>query len=205
MQRQIILASISPRRKQLMELLKIKFKVVDSRYREVMSPHMRHGDLVKFLALGKAQAAAKKYMDSRLRGNGKGAIIIAADSMVSFRGKIIGKPKTVTQARLMLKNFSGKAHYLITGAVVMDASTKQVLTAISKTKIFFKKLSEQDISDYVNSGEPFDKAGGYNLQAGGFNLLAKIEGDFTNALGLPMGFVFNALEKLGVNVYDSLL
>lgn len=191
MQRQIILASISPRRKQLMGLLGIKFKVVDSGYKEVMDPKFKPEDLVKFLALGKAHAAAKKYPR---------AIIIAADTVVSFGGKAIGKPKNKTDAEKMLKSFSGKAHYVITGVVVLDAKSRQIITGVEKIKIYFKKLSNQAISAYVKSGEPFDKAGGYNLQGPGFGLIEKIEGDFSNGLGLPMAFVFNALQKLGVNI-----
>jgi len=191
MHRQIILASKSPRRLQLFKLLKIKFKAVDSGYREVVNPRLSHKDLVRFLALGKATAAARKYPK---------AVIVAADTMVSFKGKIIGKPKSKKDAEKMLKSFSGKAQEVITGVAVLNASTKQVVTAVDKIKIYFKKLSDADISAYIKSGEPFGKAGGYNLQGLGFNLIKKIEGDFTCALGLPMTIVFNALEKLGVEI-----
>jgi septum formation protein len=81
----------------------------------------------------------------------------------------------------------------------MDAATKQVVTAVDKITIYFRKLSDAEISSYIKSGEPFGKAGGYNLQGLGFNLIQKIEGDFSCALGLPMTIVFNALEKLGVH------
>ncbi len=175
----------------MFKLLKIKFKVVDSGYKEVVNPKLSHKELVQFLALGKAQATAKKYPK---------AVIVAADTMVSFKGKIIGKPKNKKDAEKMLKSFSGKAQELITGVAVLDASTKQVKVAVDKIKIYFKKLSDAEISAYVKSGEPFGKAGGYNLQGLGFNLIQKIEGDFTCALGLPMTIVFNALEKLEVEV-----
>lgn len=169
----------------------IKFKAVDSGYEEIVDPNLSHKDLVRFLAVGKAQAAAKKYPK---------AVIVAADTMVSFGGKAIGKPKNKQEAEKMLKNFSGKAQEVITGVAVLDAQTKQIITAVEKIKISFKKLSIQDISSYVNNSEPFDKAGGYNLQGLGFNLIQKIEGDFSRALGLPMTIVFNALEKMGVKV-----
>jgi septum formation protein len=191
MQRQIILASTSPRRKQLLKLLNIAFKAVDSGYEEIVNLKLSHRDLVKCLAVGKAHSAAKKYPK---------AIIVAADTMVSFRGKIIGKPKNRQEAEKMLKSFSGKAQEVITGFAVLDAKTKQVIAGGDKIKIYFKKLSSRDISAYIKSGEPFDKAGGYNLQGLGFNLIEKIEGDFTCALGLPMTAVFNALEKLGVKI-----
>lgn len=179
----------------MFRLLKIKFRAADSGFKEVVDSKLSHKDLVTFLALGKATAAAKKYPK---------AIIIAADTMVSFRGKAIGKPKNKKEAVKMLKSFSGKAQEVITGVAVLDAQTRQVVTAVDKIKIYFKKLSAQDISSYVNSGEPFDKAGGYNLQGAGFELIQKIEGDFTCALGLPMSIVFNALEKLGVKMENLL-
>ncbi len=191
MNKQIILASVSPRRKQIFKLLGLKFKVADSKYKEVMNQKMRHQDLVRFLALGKAKAAAKKYPR---------AVIVAADTVVSFKGKAIGKPKNPKQAFLMLKNFSGKAQEVITGLVVLDAASKQVITSLGTSKIYFKKLSDKDITTYVKSGEPYDKAGGYNLQGRGFALIEKIDGDFTNNLGLPMNLLYNALQKLGIKV-----
>ncbi len=189
--RQIILASVSPRRKRLFKLFDIKFKVADSKYEEVMHKHLGHARLVKFLALGKAKSAAKKYPR---------AIIVAADTIVSFRGKAIGKPKTPKEAAAMLKDFSGKTHSLITGTAVLDAQTGKAFTNVTKSEIYFRKVSRKEILNYVDSGEPFDKAGGYNLQGAGFNLIKKISGDFTNNLGLPMGVVFNFLKKLGVKI-----
>ncbi|HYV33781.1 MAG TPA: Maf family nucleotide pyrophosphatase [Candidatus Limnocylindria bacterium] len=191
MKRQIILASTSPRRKDLMGLLKIKFKAVDSGYEEVMHQHLEHNQLVKFLALGKAKAAAKKYPK---------AIIIAADTIVSYKGKAIGKPKTKEQAVDMLKNFSAKPHLVISGTVVMDAASKRVFISSDSTKIYFKKLSKADISKYIASGEAMDKAGGYGFLGKGFNLIEKIEGDLTVDLGMSLGFVFNSLAKLGIEV-----
>ena len=191
MRKEIILASTSPRRKQLMELLHIKYKVADSGYEEIIQKHLSHKQLVRFLALGKAKAAAKKYPR---------ALIIAADTMVSFRGKAIGKPKNKAEAAAMLKSFSGKAQTLVTGVAVMDAASGKMLTKIITSKIYFKKLSDRDIQDYVCKANPFDKAGGYNLQGLGLSLIKKVQGDFTNNLGLPMGVVFNALQELGAEV-----
>jgi len=189
--RQIILASTSPRRKQLMGLLNIKFKVVDSGYEEIIQKHLSNEQLVKFLALGKAQATAKKYPR---------AIIVAADTMVVFGGKVLGKPKNRAEAFNMLKSFSGKSQDVITGVAVVDAISGKKIVSATKSKTYFKKLSNKQISAYVNSGEPYDKAGGYNLQGLGLNLMGKIEGDFTNLLGMPMGVVLNALEGLGIAV-----
>lgn len=192
MTRQIILASTSPRRRELLKLLKVKFKTVDSGYVEVMHKHLAHNELVKFLALGKARAAAKKY---------PGAIIIAADTIVSLQGKAIGKPKTKQEAYRMIKTFSDKkTHYAISGAVVLDAKTGRLFSVADSVKIYFKKLSKREILNYVNSGEAFDKAGGYGPLGKGLNLIQKIQGDYTTAIGLPMGFVVSALCQLGIKV-----
>jgi len=174
-----------------MKLLKIKFKAVDSGYEEVMHGHLSHAELVKFLAHGKAKAAAKKYPK---------AVIIAADTIVSFQGKAIGKPKNKHEAVLMLKSFGQKTQDVVTGAVVMDAVNKKTFTTVVKTKIYFKKLSNRQISGYIKSGEAYDKAGGYGPLGKGLNLIKKLEGDYTTAIGLPMEFVLNSLLKLGVKI-----
>lgn len=175
----------------MFKLLGIKFKAVDSGYEEVVDPKMSHENLLKFLAAGKANAAAKKYPR---------AIIVAADTMVSFRGKILGKPKNEADAIRMLKSFSGKRQEVITGFAVLDAKTRQVISSVDKIEVRINNLTSGDIAAYVNSGEPFDKAGGYGPQGLGFNLIEKIDGDFTNILGLPMTGIYNALEKLGVKI-----
>jgi septum formation protein len=154
-----------------------------------MNQKMPHKDLVKFLALGKAQAAAKKYPN---------AIIIAADTIVSFKGKAIGKPKSKIEAEKMLKSFSGKPHKIITAVAVLDARTKEVFLEADEIKIYFRKLLPREIKNYVATGEPMDRAGAYAFQGLGFNLIAKIQGDVTTAIGLPMQLLYNILQKLGV-------
>lgn len=156
-----------------------------------MHEHLGHGQLVKFLALGKAKAAATKYPK---------AIIIAADTIVSFQGKALGKPKSKEDAIKVLRSLSGKAHYVISGAVVLDASSKKIFTTHGKNKVYFRKLSQSDILNYINTGEAMDKAGAYGFIGGGFNLVKKIEGDLTTNLGLPLGFVVDSLLKLGVKI-----
>lgn len=186
--RQIILASTSPRRKQLLSLLAIKFKAVDPKYDEVLHQHLTHQDLVKFLAMGKAKAAAKKFSN---------AIIIAADTIVSFQGKALGKPKNAEEAIRTLKKLSGKAHYVYSGVAVIDTKTKKTVNVFNRVKISFRKLTKKEIENYVASKEPMDRAGSYAMQGLGFNLIKKIEGDITTVIGLPMTVVYNALKELG--------
>lgn len=191
MGREIVLASISPRRRELMKLLKIKFKAVDSGYEEVMHRHLPHDQLVEFLALGKAKSAAKKYSSS---------IIISADTIVSFQGKAIGKPKNKSDLLKMLKSFSGKPQEAVTGTVVLDARSGKVFSDVSKVKIVFRKLSQKEILEYAEDKQAYDKAGGYGPIDKGINLLQSINNDYTIALGLPVSFVLNSLIKLGVKV-----
>ncbi|MEK7161108.1 MAG: Maf family protein [Patescibacteria group bacterium] len=189
--RQIILASVSPRRKEIFKSFGIKFKAIDSGYEEILQKHLTHEQQVVFLAVGKAKAAAKKFPK---------AIIVSADTMVLFGSKIIGKPKNIKDAEKMLRSFSGKTQIIMTGVAVLDAQTGQVLTHVEKSSLLFKKLTKADIAEYIKHGKPLDKAGGYNLQGYGFNLIQKIDGDFTNNLGLPMGVVYNFLQQLGIKI-----
>jgi septum formation protein len=191
MNQQIILASTSPRRKQLFSLLGVKFAAVDSGYEEVITQDLPHDKLVVKLALGKAEEAAKKY---------KNAIIIAADTVVSFNGIALGKPKTKEEAIKVLKNLSGKKHLIVTGLVILNSKTKKVFKAANTVKIYFRKLSNQEILNYIKTGEPFDRAGAYAFQHKGFNLVEKMDGDVTTAIGLPMEIVYNGLKKFGVKI-----
>lgn len=191
MNRQIILASTSPRRRELFKILHIPFKAVDSGYEEVEDPRLTPEQLVRFLAEGKARAAGERYPQ---------AVIVAADTMVVFGGKALGKPKSKAQADRMLASFSGKSQQVITGAVVYDASKNRMKSTVVSSKVYFRNLTNQAILDYIETAEPFDKAGGYGPIAHGFNLLEKMKGDFTNIFGLPMGWIYNQLQKCDIHI-----
>lgn len=191
MNKQIILASTSPRRKHLLQLLNLKFKVIDSGFEEKIRPGVKVELMVKELALGKAKAAAKKH---------KSSLIIAADTVVSLNGKILGKPHTPQKAVYLLKALSNKVHYIFSGLAILDSATGQEYLASSKTKVYFKKLTDREIREYVASKEPLDRAGAYAIQGLGFGLIEKISGDLTNAIGLPMELVYNGLKKFGVKI-----
>ena len=189
MQRQIILASTSPRRKALMTHLGLPFKVAASNYREVHHKYLKPESLVKFLAEGKARAAAGHY---------RNALIIGGDTIIVFRGKIFGKPKDQADARRMLKIFSGRPNYVYTGVCVMDSSSNKKISRCVITKIVMRRLNEKQIGYYVSTGEPMDKAGSYGPLGAGKGLIKKVEGDFTNSLGLPLDVLRGMLEKFGI-------
>ena len=191
MKKQIILASISPRRKQMMAHLGVPFLVIPSNYREVHQPNLKPAQLVKFLAEGKASAVVKKY---------PAAIVIGADTVVVHGGKIFGKPKSKAEAKKMLKNWSGGVHDVYTGVCVMDAQSGKKIIRSVRARIHFRNLNDGGIKNYIAHGEPMDKAGGYAVQGFGAGIIKKIEGDFTNTVGLPLDVVVSALRELGVKI-----
>ena len=189
--RQIILASTSPRRRELLEKLGLPFIVVASDYVEDMAVALSPHKLAQFLALGKATAVAKNYSDG---------IVIAADTFVLLAGKVLGKPYTAGEAHVMLKRISGSTLSIITGFAVIDSRSKTVIKNAVATKIYMRQFSASEIQNYIKTGEPLDKAGAFAIQGIGAILVKKIEGDFFNAVGLPLVSIATALKKLGVSV-----
>lgn len=185
----IILASTSPRRKEILEKLELQFVTEASPFKEDMTLDLVPEDLAKHLAEGKAKAVAEKH---------KNAIIIGADTFIVFGGKILGKPSSEEKARKMLKMLSGKQHSVFTGFAIIDTDTKKMDSRVVETKVYFKKLTDQDIDDYIASGEPIDKAGSYAIQGLGAKLIKKIEGDYFNVMGLPLNALIKSLKDFGI-------
>jgi septum formation protein len=190
-ERIIILASSSPRRKELLEKIGIKFMVDPSDYPEDLNSDLSPEDLAKSLSSGKARDVAKKYPD---------AIIIAADTFGVLKGKILGKPHTAAEAEAMLRSMSGKSHRVITGLTVIDSASQNSITRTVETRVYIKKLSSEEISNYVKTGEPLDKAGAYAIQGLGSIIVEKIVGDYYNVVGLPLNALVESLKDLGLEV-----
>ena len=191
---EIILASKSPRRKELLKKLGIKFKIDPSEYKEDMNLKLKPQGLAKRLSCEKAKAVAKKY---------KNAIIIAADTFIVFKGKLLGKPHTETEAKKMLKKLSGKSHSVITGFTIIDTRKKKIISKSVETKVYFKKLTQSEIDNYVKSKEPLDKAGAYAIQGLGAFLVEKIEGDYFNVIGLPLKTLAESLRNFNVKFLSN--
>lgn len=187
----IILASESPRRKELLEKIGLKFKVIKSNFKEYADPKLSPHQLVKKLSLEKAKAVFKNHKDS---------LIIAADTFVVCGGRVLGKPKDKKDARRMLSSLSNKSHLVITGFTIIDCSLNKIITKSIETKVRMKKLNDKEINDYIATKEPFGKAGAYAIQEKGSMFIQKIEGDFFNAVGLPIHTIAWELKKLGVKV-----
>ncbi len=191
--KKIILASNSPRRKTLLSQIGLKFKVIPSNYQENMVSNLSPRELAKRLSRGKAEAVAKIK-------NNRNSIIIAADTFVVFRNKVLGKPKNRQEARHMLHILSGRQHSVITGYTIIDTATLKIISRAIETKIYMRPYSEKEISAYLKTGEPFDKAGAYAIQGLGGNLIKKIEGDFFNVMGLPLFELIDDLKKIRVKI-----
>ena len=185
----IILASASPRRKELLEKIGLRFKVEPSNYEEDMLSGLEPHELAQKISLEKAEAVASKH---------ENAIVIAADTFIVFGGRILGKPHTEKEARKMLKTISGKSHSVITGFSIIDTGTNKTLSKSVETKVYIRKLTLAEIDAYVRSKEPLDKAGAYAIQGLGAVIVERIEGDYFNVIGLPLSALTEALKEFGI-------
>lgn len=189
--RKIVLASASPRRKEILAGVGLDFVVDAGSYEEDMSLSMPPSRLARFLSREKAAAAAGKYAD---------ALIIAADTFIVFRRAVLGKPHLKQEARKMLTLLNGKTHTVITGYTILDSADGRRVSGSVETKVTLKRLSVGEINAYVASGEPLDKAGAYAIQGLGALIVKKIEGDYLNIVGLPLSALAEDLRKFGVRL-----
>lgn len=182
----IILASKSPRRKQLLEWAEIPFEIVTQDTDEVFPLSMAVNDVPEFIALSKAQAVQHLLTEKH--------IILAADTVVVLENKIIGKPNDRDDALAILQQLSGQTHHVITGVVLLRGHQKISFADISE--VSFHTLSAAQIAFYVDKYQPYDKAGAYAIQEWiGVVGIKKIQGDFYNVMGLPISRVVKALEQ----------
>ena len=188
---QIVLASASPRRRQLMEMLDLPdLTVIPAQGAEVPPAHAEPGELVPALSAAKARAVAALVPD--------GALVVGADTIVWVDGRPFGKPHSEVEAAQMLRTLSGRAHEVYTGVTLIRSGEE--LSEWERSRVFFRSLSPEEISRYVATGEPMDKAGAYGAQGLGALLVERIEGDFFNVMGLPLCHLGQMFKKLGVEI-----
>ncbi len=187
----LVLASGSPRRKELLETLGLKFDVLitDTDEDAITSQGIGVDLYVQELALMKAAAAAKLLIKN------KNVIIIAADTVVALNGEILGKPKDKIDAFNMLKKLSNKKHEVCTGICVMRVSDGKTYCAPMCTNVKFKELADEKIAAYIATGEPLDKAGAYGIQGKGAALVEYINGDYNNVVGISTSLLADILEN----------
>ena len=180
----VILASKSPRRKELLEMLKIDFDIIVSDADEQID---HNNDLVKEiekLSYRKAQAVFKDHQD---------ALVIGSDTVVRIADQVLGKPKDHDEAKAMLRSLSDKTHEVVTAVTILYQD--QIETFSSIAKVTFYPLSEQEIEDYIATNEPFDKAGSYAIQGDAARFIRSIEGDYYTIVGLPLAELYHRLKK----------
>ena len=180
----LILASGSPRRRELLELTGRPYQCIPSEAEEGVPEGTEPQDVPEFLAVKKAEAVLETHPQD---------IVIGADTIVELDGQILGKPSTPEEAVQMLRQLSGNTHMVYTGVAILSAERREHFTTV--TKVEFYNLTEEEIQAYVATGEPMDKAGGYGIQGKGALVVKRIHGDFYTVMGLPIGEVERHLRR----------
>lgn len=189
--KQLILASGSPARKELLEKTGVAFVAEPSHYEEDMTLDLPPAELAKHLSAGKARDVAARHQD---------AVVLGADTFVAHNSHLLGKPHTQEKAKAMLERLSGQAHSLITGFTIIDAATGKEYSEAVETKVYFRELSAADIEGYLAKENVLSNAGAYIIQGLGSVLIDKIDGSYTNVVGLPLSRVAAALKPFGINL-----
>jgi septum formation protein len=184
---EVILASASPRRKELLEQLGLKFCIIPAHIDEDMLENEMPIQHVCRLSQEKAEAIANQFSD---------AIIISSDTIVVFQDKILGKPSDLEDAKCMLKMLSGNSHQVITAFSILSKKLNIHMTEYEITEVHFRELHDQDILDYVATGSPMDKAGAYGIQDINAYLVDSIHGSYQNVMGFPVAHFATSWNKL---------
>lgn len=188
---QIILASGSPRRRELLDLAGIKYTVKPSKKEEVISSAIPE-EVVKELSFQKA--------DDIAAGVPAGSVVIGSDTVVALNDQILGKPKSKEDACRMLRELQGRSHKVYTGVtfIIEEETGRKVVTFAEATRVDMYPMTDAEIENYVEGGEPMDKAGAYAIQGEGTVFIRAIEGDYNTVVGLPLARVYQELKTLGV-------
>lgn len=181
----IVLASKSPRRREILENTKVRFSVKESQVDEIIKANESPKETVMRLAYEKALDVAN---------NNEESLVIGADTIVVINNQILGKPKNEEEAYDMIKLLSGKTHYVITGFALINLSLNKKVIDCEVSQVTFKELSEECIKDYLNTKESLDKAGAYGIQGYGGLLVNNIQGDYFNIVGLPISKISDCLK-----------
>ena len=182
----VILASASPRRKEILQNTKLNFDIQKSDIEEVILENESPEDMVVRLAYEKAFDVAKRNTDR---------LVIGADTIVALDNEVLGKPKDQNEAYQMIKRLSNKTHKVITGISLINLKENKIIKEYVVSFVTFKDLSEDSIKDYINTNESLDKAGSYGIQGYGALLVKNIQGDYFNIVGLPISRLSDLLKN----------
>jgi septum formation protein len=189
----LILASTSPRRREILALLGLPFEVIDPEFDEITSEHLSIEDEVVDFAAGKARSVARKN---------PGSIVIGSDTMIHLNGHKIGKPNDIDDARRILRSLAGRTHQICTGVVILNRNEHDTeatgLQVVETVIVEMRQYTEEEIDRYLSLNESLDKAGAYSIQGEGRKLIASIGGDYLAAVGMPLRPIANYLERRGV-------
>ena len=192
MHRKIILASKSKARQNLLKQIGLKFQAAESSIKESRKPKKGCSDLVIENALRKAKDISRKFSSG---------IVIGADTVVLASGRIIGKPKNTKDAFRILNALSKKPQWIYTGIAVIDIDKKRILTDYEKTKIYMYPLTAKQIKNYIRKVYPLDKAGSFDIQGSGGIFINRIEGCYSNVVGLPLAKLAKLLHSIGYDIF----
>ncbi len=185
----LILASASPRRREILEHIGASFTIIPATGPENPPENATGAEVAMALSAAKAQEVAAAH---------PGSVVIGADTVVEVDGVLLGKPHDAEDAARMLRLLSGREHHVFTGVTVMRDDT--IISRAEKTGVFFRALSEREIAAYIATGEPMDKAGSYGYQGYAGLFIEKIDGDYFNVIGLPLCCLGHMLAQVGVNL-----
>jgi len=195
--RRLILASASPRRRELLARLGLPFEVRTAAVDETPQPGEAPEALVRRLSRDKARAVAGQVA--------LGPIVIAADTAVVLRNgdEVLGKPADPAEAAAMLRRLRGRTHTVLTAIALIDTARPLLLTGLARTAVTMRDYSDEEIAAYIATGDPLDKAGAYAIQHPGFHPVASLKGSYTNVVGLPLPPLVRALKRLGLEPTQS--
>ena len=191
LRRELVLASTSPRRRELLSCLGINFRVVPPSTLENMKPNETPKEMVERLALSKALSVARSLA---------GGLVVGADSVVVLDGRVLGKPINSAQAREMLRSLRSREHQVMTGVALVDADDQGAHVTSESSLVTMRDYSDDQLEAYVASGEPMDKAGAYAVQDRVFRPAEQLEGCYTNVMGLPLCSLVDMLQDAGLEV-----
>ena len=193
----IILASSSPRRQEILKMLKIPYRVIMPNIDETISTMLSHDEIPELLAREKVLAVIRSLPVGQ-----EIPWVLGADTIISFEGNIYGKPQNQEKAFEFLKAFSGKTHTILTAIVLYNGKTRLTTSKLCKTKVTFSQLTDDEIQWYVDTGEWHGAAGGYRIQSLASMFISHIDGSYSGAIGLPISELYDILKEQGYKILE---
>ena len=185
----ILLASTSPRRRELLKLLGLEFRIVPPTCEETLSPHLSPSEQTRQFARNKAQSVANEHPED---------LVLGSDTVIEIEGKLLGKPENMQEAETMLRHLRGRCHQVHTGVAIIQQATHVSIDFVDTAQVWIKSFDEHTLKSYLATEESLGKAGAYSIQGKGAQLIEKIEGDYPTIVGLSLWRTAKVLEQQGV-------